>query len=80
MDGVRRTSRQLEGMQSDVGRLASKVDGYFGVWTEESEGVASQLRDLWKELLMIKKHSLVSSCQTDRYMIKKHSLVSLCQI
>ncbi len=59
MDGVRRTTRQLEGMQSDVGRLASKVDGYFSVWTEESEGVASQLRDLWKELLMFKKSNLV---------------------
>ena len=60
LEGVKKTARQLDSLQSDVGRLTNKVDGYFSVWTEESEGVASQLRDLWKDLLMLRKNSAVS--------------------
>eukprot|EP00281_Chroomonas_sp_CCMP1168_P004106 CAMPEP_0206265818 /NCGR_PEP_ID=MMETSP0047_2-20121206/30223_1 /ASSEMBLY_ACC=CAM_ASM_000192 /TAXON_ID=195065 /ORGANISM="Chroomonas mesostigmatica_cf, Strain CCMP1168" /LENGTH=160 /DNA_ID=CAMNT_0053693789 /DNA_START=23 /DNA_END=502 /DNA_ORIENTATION=+ len=55
IDKIGRSAREWGGMQADVDRLTSKVDGYFGVWTEESEGVSAQLRDLWKELLSVRK-------------------------
>lgn len=45
-----RVSRELLGVRGDVERVSAKVDGYFGVWSEESEGTARQLRDLWGQV------------------------------
>lgn len=45
-----RLCKEIGVVRGDVERLSAKVDGYFGVWTEESEGTARQVRDLWAEL------------------------------